>query len=241
MSKIGTKGLLLRIFIPTAVFSTAYLLLGHFSKIPHILLFCILATLILIPMELGIILTASKNEYGTYSLKSAFAGQEKTSIWKVLIIAFAFFGIAGLLSAFVAPVENQIFMGIRGKVLDRLPAGFDWTNYEYLQYFSKPALIATCVYYGVFNVLIGPITEELFFRGYLTSHYKKQNAFTPILIGILFSLYHFWFPFNNIFRILAFVPVAYVSYQKKNLYISVVFHCLCNLFSVISFASAVLG
>lgn len=43
-------------------------------------------------------------------------------------------------------------------------------------------------YDGVFNVLIGPITEELFFRGYLTSHYKKQSSLTPIIIGVLFSL-----------------------------------------------------
>ena len=87
-------------------------------------------------------------------------------------------------------------------------------------------------------MLIGPITEELFFRGYLTSHYEKQNSFTPILITVLFSLYHFWLPFNNVFRILAFAPVAY---KKKNLYISICFHCFCNLVSVVSFVIEVLG
>jgi len=124
-------------------------------------------------MELGVILSASKKDYGIYSLKSAFLGQEKIAVWKVLVIAFLFFGIAGLLSAFIAPVENQIFAEMRTAVLNILPTGFDWTNYEYLKSFSKPILIFTCVYYGVFNVLVGPITEELFFRGYLTSHYKK--------------------------------------------------------------------
>ena len=77
--------------------------------------------------------------------------------------------------------------------------------------------------------------EELFFRGYLTSHFRIQNGFTPILIAILFSLYHFWLPFNNIFRILVFAPVTYVAYKKKNIYISMCFHCMCNLFSVIGF------
>ncbi len=148
--KIDTKGLILRIFIPTIVFSLSYLILGHVCNIPHM---------------------------------------------KVLIIAFAFFGIAGLLSAFVAPIENQIFTEIRSNVLSNLPIGFDWTNYEYMKSFSKPILIFTCVYYCIFNVLIGPITEELFFRGYLTSHYKKQSSITPILIAVLFSLYHFWLPF----------------------------------------------
>lgn len=235
MNKIDTKGLLLKIFIPTIVLSLSYLILGHFCSIPHILLFCILGTFILVPIELGIILEASKSEYGKYSLKSAFAGQEKSSIWKVLILAFVFFGIAGLLSAFIAPIENQVFAEIRSDVLNSLPRGFDWTDYKYLKTFSKPILIITCTYYGIFNVLIGPITEELFFRGYLTSHYEKQKSFTPIMIAIFFSLYHFWLPFNNVFRILAFAPVAYVAYKKNNLYISICFHCLCNLISTLSF------
>ncbi|NBH32942.1 CPBP family intramembrane metalloprotease [Clostridiaceae bacterium] len=240
MNKIDTKGLSLRIFAPAVILSLSYLLLGHFCNIPHILLFCILGTFILVPMELGVIISASKKEYGTYSLKSAFAGQEKIAVWKMLGIAFVFFGIAGLLSIFVAPMENQIFATMRSNVLNNLPAGFDWTNFEYIKSFSKPIRILTCVYYGIFNVLIGPITEELYFRGYLTSHYKKQNSITPIWIAVLFSLYHFWLPFNNVFRILAFTPVVYVAYKKKNLYISLYFHCLCNLFSVIGFVLTVL-
>lgn len=240
MCKIGTKGLILRIFTPTIILSLSYLLLGHFCNIPHILLFCILGTVILVPVELGVILSASKKENGVYSLKSAFTVHEKLPLWKILIIAFILFGIAGLLSVFAAPLENRIFAEIRTALLNHLPTGFDWTNYEYIKSFSKPIRILTCIYYGIFNVLIGPITEELFFRGYLTSHYKKQSTFLPILIAILFSVYHFWLPFNNVFRILVFVPAAYVAYKKKNLYISLYFHCLCNLFSVVSFVVAVL-
>lgn len=80
MNEIDTKGLLLRIFIPAATLSFSYLILGHFCKIPHILLFCILGTVILVPIELGFILAASKREYGSCSLKSAFVGQEKIAL-----------------------------------------------------------------------------------------------------------------------------------------------------------------
>ena len=241
MNKIDTKGLLLRIFVPTTVLSLSYLILGHFCNMPYILLFCILGTVILVPIELGMILLASKKEYGEYSLKSAFNGQEKLALWKIVLIAFVFLGVAGLLSAFITPFENQIFAQMRTALLNRLPIGFDWTDYEYITSFSKPTLILTCVYYGIFNVLIGPITEELFFRGYLTSHYKKQGMFVPILITVLFSLYHFWLPFHNAFRILAFAPVAYVAYKKKNIYISIWFHCMCNLFSAGGFVLVVMG
>lgn len=241
MNKIDTKGLLIRIFIPTIVLCLSYLILGHFCNMPYILLFCIWGTFTLFPIELGMILCASKKEYGTYSLKSAFVRQEKLALWKIVLIGFVFFGIAGLLSAFVVPIENQFFAEMRAAVLNNLPIGFDWTNLEYIKSFSKPILVFTCIYYSVFNVLVGPITEELFFRGYLTSHYKKQSSFTPILIAVLFSLYHFWLPFNNVFRILAFAPVAYVAYKKKNIYISICFHCICNLFSVVSFILEIMG
>lgn len=194
----------------------------------------------MVPIELGIILNASKKETGKYSLASAFVGHEKMPLWKIFVIAFVFFGIAGILCVTVAPLENSLFSELRNELLSYLPTGFDWTNYEYLKIFSKPVLIVACIYYFVFNVFIGPIIEELFFRGYLTSHYNKQTAFTPILIAILFSLYHFWLPFNNVFRILAFAPVAYVAYKKKNIYISMLFHCMCNLISVIGFVLEVL-
>ena len=91
MCKIDAKGLILRIFTPTIALSLSYLLLGYFCSILHIPLFCILGTVILVPMELAVILSASKKENGVYSLKSAFAGQEKLPLWKILIFAFVLF------------------------------------------------------------------------------------------------------------------------------------------------------
>ena len=207
---------------------------------PHILLFCILGTFTLVPIELGIILSAGKKENGSFSLKSAFAGQEKVPVWKIVLIAFLLFCLAGLLSITVAPLENTILAPVRQAVLNRLPVGFDWQNIGYVKTFPKAVLIVTCVYYGIFNVIIGPVTEELFFRGYLTSHFKKQNSLTPVLIVILFSLYHFWLPFNNVFRILVFGTAAFITYKKKNIYISMCFHCMCNLFSVVGFVIEVM-
>ena len=235
MNQLTIKKTILYILTPTAVLSLSYLIVGHFCQMPFLLLFCLLGTVTLVPIELGFILFASKKEYGSYSLKSAMSGQGKVSVWKTLLIAFLFFSLAGLLSVFVAPLENKLLEPVRQAVLSRLPVGFDWRNIEYVKSFSKPVIVITCIYYGIFNVILGPLTEELFFRGYLTSHFRIQKWFTPILIAILFSLYHFWLPFNNIFRILVFAPVTYVAYKKKNIYISMCFHCMCNLFSVIGF------
>ena len=48
------------------------MLLGHVQEtIPSLLLFYICATLILFPIEIGVVLNASKKEYGIYSLKGS--------------------------------------------------------------------------------------------------------------------------------------------------------------------------
>jgi len=52
--------------------TSVYVLLGHVQEtIPSLLLFYICATLILFPIEIGVVLNASKKEYGIYSLKGS--------------------------------------------------------------------------------------------------------------------------------------------------------------------------
>ena len=61
MYSINTKTLLFKVLIPTSLLSLTYLVLGClFQKIPYLLLFCILGTVILVLVELGMILSASK-------------------------------------------------------------------------------------------------------------------------------------------------------------------------------------
>lgn len=147
MKTINTTKLLILIFTPTFVLSVVYFVLGHFIQMPNLLLFCIIGTFTMVPIELGIILNASKKETGKYSLASAFVGHEKMPLWKIFVIAFVFFGIAGILCVTVAPLENSLFSELRNELLSYLPTGFDWTNYEYLKIFSKPVLIVACIYY----------------------------------------------------------------------------------------------
>ena len=97
----------------------------------------------------------------------------------------------------------------------------------------------TFTMYFILNVFVGPIVEELFFRGYLTAKVSRYGKYAPFIVTVLFSLYHLWLPFNNLFRIAAFYPAYYIAWKKKNIYIAIVFHCLCNLISAISFISAV--
>ena len=231
--EISSTKLVLLIFVPTSLVSSAYVLFGLLqTTIPSLLLFYLCATAILFPLELGIILYASKKEYGKISLRSAFFDQVKLQWWKILLYGSLLFAFAGLMSITVAPWEARLFAPMQ----QNIPAYFDWNA---LDQYPRTTVLITFAYYFLFNGFVGPITEELFFRGYLTSRVSRFGKAAPLIITILFSLYHFWAPFGNIFRIAVFLPAAYAAFKLKNIYVSMVCHCLCNIFSVIIFITAI--
>ena len=239
-NQMSIQKILCMIFIPSSLLTIVYIIIGgQKPAIPSLLLFYICATFILFPIEIGVVLNASKKENGSYSLRSAFANHNKMSWWKIFTYSSFLFAFAGIMSVTLAPLENTLFAPISNKLAQSMPAYFDWNNIEYFKQYSKDILLLTCVAYFILNVIVGPIVEELFFRGYLTSKISRYGKFAPLIITILFSLYHFWLPFNNLFRISIFFPAAYIAWRKKNIYISVVFHCLCNLLSTVSFIISV--
>jgi len=229
---------LLYIFVPTSILSLVYLGVGQISAvqmaIPSLLLFFLLALLILFPLEILIVCFASKKAFGRYSLKSAFTIHQKLPWWKIALFGALGWFFAGIMTLTIAPIENILFAPASVWLSGLLPSYFDWTNFDYLEYYSRSTLILTAVVLLVFNGFVGPIIEELFFRGYLTAKTSRYGKFSPLIITVFFSLYHFWLPFNNLFRIIAFFPAFYITWKKRNIFISIVTHCLSNLFSTVS-------
>jgi uncharacterized protein len=243
-NKTGTSGLqmwqvLLLIFIPTTLLTLAYIIIGHLpavqNALPSVLLFLLLATLILFPIELLVVLLASKKEFGRYSLQSAFINHQKLPWWQIALFGTLTWGFAGLMVVTVVPLENMLFAPLSAWLSSLLPAYFDWTNIAALEDYTRPVLIVTVTAYFILNGLVGPIIEELFFRGYLTAKISRYGKYAPLIMTVLFSLYHFWLPFNNLFRIAAFYPAFYLTWKKKNIFIAMVCHCLSNLFTAINF------
>jgi hypothetical protein len=120
-----------------------------------------------------------------------------------------------------------------------LPEYFNWYNIELLKGYSNNILMITVIVFFLMNVIVGPIVEELFFRGYLTSKISRYGKWAPLIVTVLFSIYHLWLPFNNLFRIAIFFPAAYIAWKERNIFITIAFHIFCNLFSTISIIIAI--
>ncbi|NLF03017.1 MAG: CPBP family intramembrane metalloprotease [Anaerolineales bacterium] len=95
--------------------------------------------------------------------------------------------------------------------------------------YSQPVLTVTFALFLILNGFVGPVVEELYFRGFLLPRIEYMKGWAPLVNVLLFSVYHFFSPWQNITRILAFVPLAYVVRWKKNIYVSMLAHVLLNI------------
>lgn len=216
--------------IPSLMAMLLYIFLGEIqNNIPSLLLFLICAGIIVFPFEIYVI----------YKNKGNLLNKSKIKWWQLILIVGVLFGFAGLMSVIITPLEHSLLFNVIDKTNEIMPTYFSWDSSNLLNY-SNTMIIITCVLYFLLNVIIYPIIEELFFRGVLTNKLKKYGYLAPIFVTIVFSLYHFWLPFDNIFRIIVFILPSILVYKYNDIRISIGFHCACNLFSTISFIIAVL-
>lgn len=78
--------------------------------------------------------------------------------------------------------------------------------FNQIDQYSRFLLITTAVLGFFFSGLIGPVVEELYFRGFLLPRISRLGRWAPLLNTVLFSLYHFFTPWQNPGRILALTP-----------------------------------
>jgi membrane protease YdiL (CAAX protease family) len=76
--------------------------------------------------------------------------------------------------------------------------------------------------------LIGPIAEELYFRGYLLPRMQHLRAWAPLLNGALFALYHFWQPMNYPSLLVASLVFAGLGWWRRDYRVPLYVHCTMN-------------
>jgi membrane protease YdiL (CAAX protease family) len=178
----------------------------------------------LIPTELGIIkFFAWKTNT---KIKDILLFEEKTPLKRSVISIIIPFIFALLLMAILPNIEGQLW----GNIFNFIP---DWFRIDRLNIAEMEYLKITMVFNFVFNGFLGPLVEELYFRGFLLPRMKAFGKLAPLINVILFSVYHFFTPWENISRILAITPLAYSVWINKNIRIGIVIHCSLNTLSYI--------
>ena len=109
-----------------------------------------------------------------------------------------------------------------------LPEWFFIFDAEQFKVFSREALMVTFWIGLLVNGFAGPIVEEFYFRGHLLPRLSGSRNWLPLINISLFSLYHFWTPWQIISRIIWLLPWGYIAWRKKNIYLMMIAHCAAN-------------
>jgi membrane protease YdiL (CAAX protease family) len=216
--------------LPGALITITFVLLGPWLKqnhMPPLLAILIPILLILIPFELGLLYYLGYQRNGRLSLEGIVVNREPLPIKDYLIFAPALFVWAVFMFMSLGGLDQAILKSL----FAWLPDWFQISRFTPADY-SQTALTVTFVLFLVLNGVAGPVVEELYFRGYLLPRIEYLKRWAPLVGVLLFSLYHFFSPWQNITRILALLPLVYTVRWKKNIYLSMLAHCLLNTGSV---------
>ena len=192
---------------------------------------------VVVPFELGyLIYQARKN--GTSLGDIVLYRQPVPKGQLVLIVVLLFVG-GSVLGALLLPVDFIV----KENLFSWLPMGYDVTYglYGDVARFSTANMLIMWVFGLIVNVIVGPVVEEMYLRGYLIPRISRFGAWAPLLNTVLFSLYHFFNPSGFISRIGSFLPLAYGAWWKRSIYVSMIVHVLFNFTTAVITLLVILG
>lgn len=196
--------------------------------------------LVIVPVELGTLLVHAKRATGSFSLGRTVLYRERVPVRRLVPMTI------GLFAWFAA------FLVLATTVLDEWIATrfFGWVPDAILRFSavdqageSAPlaAVIVLIVVAVVFNGIVGPVTEELYFRGYLLPRIDRLGRWAPALNTVLFSLYHLWTPWQNLTRIIGLLPTVWLSWRKRSTQLAIAVHVTINLVFLLGLMALVIG
>ena len=213
--------------LPGALTTAVYLVMAPplmARGFPAVFSLLLATLLVLIPFELGYLLYQARGVKGTTPLEGVVVFREPLPAWQYLVWTIVLFAWGIVSSALVSRLEAALRQGL----FSWLPSWYATTSLAEFASYSRPALVATFVLGLVIVGFVGPIVEELYFRGHLLPRLARFGRWAPLLNTVLFSGYHFWTPWQNPGRILLMVPVTYLVWRKRNIYLGMAAHCALN-------------
>ena len=225
--------------VPGALMTVVYVVIAPLIEtagFPPIAALLVAILIVLVPFELGVILQAGRDRPG--GIRSVVPYRRplpfRDWLWLVPVLIVAEFVGFGLSMA----IEPKVIDGLFGWLPDWFVRPIDPDR---VGDYSRGAWLVTLAAYLVLNGFVGPIVEELYFRGYLLPRMEWMGRWSPLVNVSLFSVYLFWSPWQVLGRILGLAPTVYAVRWKENVYLGMVVHCTGNILGIILVGSLVLG
>jgi uncharacterized protein len=195
---------------------------------------------VLVPMELGYLSLYARRTTGSWSPLKAVSYREKLPRRKLLLLA------AGLAAWFLLVLVLSIAL------LDEWLADnvFAWMPDSLLEFArvegdeeeaSAGAVAAFLLIALAFNGIAGPVTEELYFRGHLLPRIERLGRGAPVFNTVLFAIYHFFSPWRYVAIIVGFLPITWVTWRNRCIFVAIGAHVTINMITVLLLLAALLS
>lgn len=185
------------------------------------LLLCI--PLILVPFEVGVLLFEQRRTGCSWRSIITPLGSPRVSILEILLSVVALYAISGVAILLTASSRTVIL----GTVAHWLPP------WAIVDGFPESISAGTLLLGLLLSGLVAPIVEELYFRGFLMARIPVAGAWGPAVNAALFSIYHFFSPWNYVAIFTVFLPLAYYVRLRGNLLPAIITHCLFNSVGIV--------
>lgn len=243
-SNVGNHSVLQTVVLsifPGLLILAFYILIGRYADqfgIPSILVLFVAIPVILVPFELGFLIFQGRKINNRLSFKNVVLYREKVPIGQFIIFILILIMWSGIVFSLFSSRIDALFIN---NFFYWVPKWFFINSFsQNISQYSRTVLLVMWIVGLVFNGVIGPIVEELYFRGYILPRQKNTNGWAPVINVLLFSLYHLFTPWQNVTRIIALVPLVYVVWWKRNIYIGMVTHCALNTIGMIGMLPLIL-
>lgn len=226
-----------------------HLVPGAVAVLVYLLVCAPLAAALGLPRQLGVVLYVAVGivalqlatlfflgwrRNGRLSLDGVVLHRRKLPGRQLAGLVFALFAWAVLVIALLSGIDQVLLERVFYWLPETLQPERDLSAYP------AAVLVGTHLASVVVIGVAAPITEELYFRGYLLPRVSRLGAWAPVWNTVLFNAYHFWSPWRIVTRTLFGLPMVYAVWSKRSISIGIWWHCLGNVAGEVLALAAVL-
>jgi membrane protease YdiL (CAAX protease family) len=178
---------------------------------------------VVILFQMGYLLNEGKRRNGRFSLEGIVLYREPMPIWQYGVFVLL---LVAWNAAVYMPLLELTGDWLKNTLYFWAPSWF-LAESDFAQYPQNIVLVMALVSIPAYT-LFGAL-EELYFRGYLLPRISRFGVWAPFFNTALFTIYHFDMLQNSVSIFVGFLPIAFLTWRKQNVYLAVIAHAALNL------------
>jgi membrane protease YdiL (CAAX protease family) len=215
----------------------AFVVVVDAGGVPAVVALLIGIAVVVLPLEFGYLLVQARRRTGAWNVLDVVDYREHLPGRRVALLAIP------LVAWFIAMLilsTGVLDQWLADSVFSWYPESIrEFASFDDDSTYSTWILVVFFALAFAINGVIGPVVEELYFRGHLLPRIDRFGRGAPVLNAVLFSVYHFWTPWQNPGRILGLLPWIYTVWRKRSVQLSIVIHISVNCIFLLLVVAAI--